>query len=400
MEQTITDAEKDKQRVEKRLNKEPLRWAKWKSECYARGIPKISKENSEIILQYVKDMELGINVSVKNVKGARSPRRLNDLKDKLIIFAKKFEQLYGIKDLSKLEEKHAFDLFYRMQHGDLKTKAGENYKSIDTFTKSFKAFWHWHQKVNRKKGVHIEDLTQDLAIKGEKPDWVYMTEIQVRQLADSMGFYYKVLIMFLLDTGIRAPSELSHLKVSNLYNDCKELDIRICKKGSFPRKIKLMFSSELLKDYIQLNKKNPDDYLFPTCPEVVNRNLKKSAVKLFGDITTLGGHKYSQIKMYDFRHCACCYWLPRYPTESALKYRFGWKKSDKINYYSEMLGMRDTICEGDLLIDVTKTELENRLKKVEQENGLLKDKALEFEKYMKIIDELSKRIEKLVPLKK
>ena len=55
--------------------------------------------------------------------------------------------------------------------------------------------------------------------------------------------------------------------------------------------------------------------------------------------------------------------------------------------------MKDTISEGDLLIDVTKTELENRLKKVEYENSMLKDKVAELEKYMKIIDELSKKIE-------
>lgn len=392
----VTNSEKEKLFVEKRLNKEVVRWAKWKSNAYTNGIEGISKENSAIIIQYLKDMEMGMNVSVQNSKGARSPRRLNDLKGKLIIFSKIFERLYGVKDLSKLEETQVFNLFYGMQQGDIKTKSGINYKSVDTSVKAFKAFWHWHMKINRKKGVIIGDITQDLDVKSEKPDWVYLTETQIRQLADSMKFDYKVLIMFLFDTGIRAPLELLHLKVSDLYNDCKELNIRICKKNSFPRKIKLMFCSELLKAYIQIKKKNPDDYLFPICPEVVNRNLKKAAVELFGDSTTLAGHKYSQVTMYDFRHCSCCYWLPRYPTESALKYRFGWKKTEKINYYSELLGMKDTITEGDLLIDVTKTELENRIKKVEQENGLLKDKVSEFEKYMKIIDELSKKIERQI----
>jgi hypothetical protein len=42
------------------------------------------------------------------------------------------------------------------------------------------------------------------------------------------------------------------------------------------------------------------------------------------------------IKMYDFRHSSCCYWLPRYKSENALKYRFGWKKSDMISYYSHL----------------------------------------------------------------
>jgi len=54
-----------------------------------------------------------------------------------------------------------------------------------------------------------------------------------------------------------------------------------------------------------------------------------------------------------------------------LKYRFGWKKSEKIHYYSEMIGMRDTISEEDLLTDVTKTELEKRLTKSENRAEIL-----------------------------
>lgn len=100
--------------------------------------------------------------------------------------------------------------------------------------------------------------------------------------------------------------------------------------------------------------------------------------------------------MYDFRHNSCCYWLNRYPTESGLKYRFGWKKSDKIHYYSEMLGVKDNITKDDLLIDVTKTELENRLKKIENENQLLKAKVEEFDVYMLKFDELSRKIEERV----
>ncbi len=92
--------------------------------------------------------------------------------------------------------------------------------------------------------------------------------------------------------------------------------------------------------------------------------------------------------MYDFRHISCCYWLPRYKSESALKYRFGWKKSDKIHYYSEMLGMRDTISEEDLLVDITKTEIEKRLSKAENENELLREEMDELREQGKMIKKL------------
>ena len=199
---TIQDSEKDKKLVEKYLNQYKERWDKWKAECYSKGVPNISKENSDLLIQYLKDMEIGFNISSMSQKGPRSPRRLVDIKDRMIILFKKFEQLYNITDITVLAEAQIFGLFYGMQKGDLKTKTGANYMSIDTFSKTFKAFWHWHMKVNRKKGASIEDITQDLDAKGEKPDWVYLTEKQIRQLADSMSFDYKVLIMFLLDTGL------------------------------------------------------------------------------------------------------------------------------------------------------------------------------------------------------
>ena len=388
-----TERERHSVRMDKRLHKEKDRWIRWKETALKEGIQGVSVENSKLILQYVLDMEVGLNVSAKSCKGARAPRRLNDLKDKLILFSKWFKECYRVDDLSKLTEIQTVGLFHDLREGNLKTKSGKNYKDIGTITNSLKAFWHWYIKVNRKGGVTVEDVTQDLDIKSDKPDWVYLDEKQLFELVNSASFEHKVLILFLIDTGLRPPLELLPIKVSDLYEDCTQLNIRVCKKNSFPRKIKLMLSTELLRQYIRIKNKKPDDFLFSICPEVINRNLKKYALNLFGDVVTLAGHKYSQITMYDLRHNSCCYWLSRYKSESGLKFRFGWKKSEKIHYYSELLGMKDTISEEDLLDDVTKTELENRLKKVEHENLLWKEKVVEFEKYMKLIDEISKKIE-------
>ena len=97
------------------------------------------------------------------------------------------------------------------------------------------------------------------------------------------------------------------------------------------------------------------------------------------------GENYSNLTMYDFRHVSCCYWLPRYKSESALKYRFGLKKSDKIHYYSELLGMKDTISEEDLLIDVTKTEIEKRLNQSEKDKELMQERINSMEEQMKEI---------------
>ena len=350
------------------------KYLKWKEKVKGEDhIEDISKENSDLILRYIFDMEIGINVSAKVARGARSYSRLNSLKQAMVFLSKKFKEYYNIQNLADITEDDAIGFFAKIRSGEIRKKDGDVYKSAGDMVNAFKAFWHWYQKVNRKKNVDIEDITVDLDTSVEKPKWVYLNEEQIKRLCGSAKYKYKILIMFLYDSGIRSPTELMNIKVSDLYNDCKELNIRDEISKTFGRKIKLMFSSDLIKEYIKEMKFEKDDQLFAICPTVVNRYLKRLAHKLFGDEVSEAGEKYSKLTMYDFRHCSCCYWLPRYKSESALKFRFGWKKSDKIHYYSEMLGMRDTISEDDMLVDVTKTELENRLLKTEKDYEILKE---------------------------
>ena len=346
---------------------------KWKDRVID-GIDGISISNSDIILQYISDMENGLNISSKSMKGPRSYIRLNNLRQRMTFLAKQVEQHCTV-DLTELTEEQVIKFFNSMRNGTIKRQDGKCYRSVVDFVKPFKAFWHWHMKVNKKKGFEISDITEDVDASSSKPRWVYLTQEQIKKLCDNAKPEYEVLIMFLYDTGIRSPTELINVRVSDIHEDFKKLNIRqeIVKKGSFSRKINLMLCSDLLKRYVRDKCLQGNDQLFNISPPVVNQYLKRLAKRVLGDGESLAGEKYSNLTMYDFRHCSCCYWLPRYKSESALKYRFGWKKSDKIHYYSELLGMKDTISEEDMLIDLTKTEIEKRLLKTEQENQILKE---------------------------
>tara|TARA_R110002167_G_scaffold105496_9_gene271362 strand:+ start:16536 stop:17693 length:1158 start_codon:yes stop_codon:yes gene_type:complete len=374
------------------------RWESWKTKACQNGISRVSSTNSKIILQYLLDMEMGLNVASVSSKGPRSPIRLNTLREKLVFLARHFENRFYLDDLTKLTEEQLLSLFADLNNGLIKNRSGKKYLSIVTYSKIIKAFWHWHQKRSKKQGVVVLDVTADLDSFYEKPKWVYLNEHQVWKVINSAKYDYRALFTFQLDSGIRSPTELINVKVSDLYKQCKEVEIRheTAKRGSFGRRIKLMLSSELLQEHIKRNQLGPDDYLFDIVPQSVNKYLKRLTVNLLGDEVSEAGKRYSEISMYDLRHIACCYWLPRYKSESALKYRFGWKKSDKIHYYSEFLGMRDTIAEEDLLVDVTKTELEQRMIKLERENQLLKDKLDNIEKALLVIDKLTVEIEKQV----
>jgi len=367
------------------------RYLAWK-EKYTQGIAGISKENSNLALQYLENMESGINIALGSVKGSRSYSRLLSLKNRMIFFSKKFKESYNLDDITKIKEEQLIGFFSSLKRGTIKREDGCDFKSVDTYAKVFKAFWHWWMKSNKKKGIEINDITLDLDTKQEKPDWVYLTEEQVKKLCDNAKFEYKILIMFLFDTGIRAPTELFNVKVSDLFNDFKELNIREETSKTFGRRIKLMLCTDLIKEYIKIKKLNPEDYLFNFTPCGVNQYLKRLATKVLGDGVSEAGQKYSEVSMYDFRHCSCCYWLPRYKSESALKYRFGWKSSDKIHYYSELLGMKDTIAEEDMLIDTTKTEIEQRLLQSEKKNEILQDRIASMEKEIQKITEVTNKL--------
>ena len=250
-------------------------------------------------------------------------------------------------------------------------------------------------KVHRKKGIDIRDITLDLDTSKEKPDWVYLTEDQVKQICAGAEYKYEVLIWFLFDSGIRAPTELVNVKVSDFLNDYKELNIREECSKTFGRRIKLMLSNGLIKEYIKSKNLTSEDYVFPIDHSVVNRTLKRLAKKILGDKVSPAGQKYSELTMYDFRHNSCCYWLPRYKSESALKYRFGWKKSEKIHYYSELLGMRDTIAEDDMYVDITKTELEKKLERSDKDKAILQEKVHTLELQMVQIIELVNQLKNI-----
>lgn len=374
------------------LYKDKERYLKWKQDVEKSGIKGLPKENSDLIVRYISDMENGLNVSAKSVKGSRSFIRLNTLRVRLAFVFRGLEVGFGIRNISDLKEEHICKFFNTMRNGSLKRKDGKEYQSVRDYVKCFKAFWHWYQKVNRKEGKEIDDITSDLDVSAEKPKWVYFNEEQVKRLCDNAKYEYKVLMLFLFDSGVRSPSELLNIRVSDLSNDCKELNVREETSKTFGRRIKLMLCPNTLKGYIKDKQLNPEDYLFSINPLVVNRYLQRLAKRLFGDKISEAGSKFSELTMYDFRHCSCCYWLPRYKSESALKYRFGWKKSDKIHYYSEMLGMKDTISQEDLLVDVTKTEIEKRLIETEKENTILKDRVVFMENKMEEILQLTKTL--------
>lgn len=365
----------------------------------------LTKENTDILRQYLKDMEIGKNVNPKSKRGGRGYGRLIDLRSKLKNLFILFQKHLNKKDITKLTSDELLSFFHDMRKGKIMSiSRGTPYKSTGIYVKRMKSFWNWYQRAQRKKGFNIDDITIDLDGKDPKPKFNYFTAKQVQKLSDHVKFFYKVLILFLFDSGIRAPTELLNVRKKDFNWDdktnCYILHIREEISKSFGRKIKLLLCSEVLKDYLQ--KFNSDDQVFNIVkPHKMNDYLRRTGYKVLKigkKITGEKGYDWYQdgLTLYDFRHSSACYWLRRYKGETALKYRFGWKKSDMVFYYSEFLGLKDDIREEDLYVDITKPDLQKQIEKQQQETELIKEQFKKNEASMKEqISQLSEIILKL-----
>lgn len=364
-----------------------------------KEIEGVSDKNSKLIVNYLNDMEMGFNVSSQ--KGARGYARLCNLKQRMGFIAKKLEELYNKKDITRSTEKEIVSFFNEMRNGSIKSRSGKNYISTADYVWVFKAFWHWYIKVSKKEGKIIEDITIDLDTSQVKePTFVFLEDKEMRAFLNRCKWEHKVLGYFCYDSGIRSPTELMNVRVSDLIWDDKEkiytLTIRDEVAKTFGRKIKLMFSSQELKNYIEQKNLSDDDVVFPINPLSVTKYYQRNVIKVFGKTAekkTKGGEVFKRFSLYDFRHNSACYWIPRYKNESGLKYRFGWKKDNMIYYYTKMLGHKDTITKEDLFVDITKTELEQQLETEKKSRQLLQEQVTEMGSKIEMFDKVMPAIE-------
>ena len=347
----------------------------------ARGMPLegVCYGDAKLIRRYLQDMEQGLNVAGT---GALGPSRLYALVTKLRIVTEGMTTVYGEKPLQERTDKEVVGFFNAMRRAEFLTTRGKPYKSLPDYAKAFQAFWHWYQRTEEQRGGAVRDITRYIDKSPQQEHaFVYLTTDEVKRLAQHARYEYRVLIWFLFDSGIRAPTELMNVRVRDLTpmetGGGYVLKISDEAAKTFGRQIKLLLCGSHLEEYIRTEGLAPDEFVFHRIPRVANQYLKRLAVRVFGDRMTKAGKRIGQLTMYDFRHCSACYWVPRYKRSSgymAMMYRFGWKRMEMIHYYTKLLGMQDTITEDDLLIDGEgKTRLEKDLSQERSDSSMLRE---------------------------
>lgn len=203
-------------------SKSKERYLRWQHQTKHR-IPELTPSTSDTIRRYLYDMERGINVAKGSKRGGRSYRRLNGLRHRMLFLAKAFQERVGLSSLVDVTEEQLHDFFFGMRSGQIRKQDGGRYRSTGDYVKDFKSFWHWHMKAQKKQGKQVNDICEELDNTTEKPPWVYLTHKDVQWLCNNAKYEYRVLMMFLYDSGIRPPGELINVKVSDLSEDYTKL---------------------------------------------------------------------------------------------------------------------------------------------------------------------------------
>lgn len=151
----------------------------------------IQQSDSEIILQHLRDLEIGRNVN--GSKGVRSYGRLNTVRSRLKGLSEIIFNETG-KNLISVSEEELIRVAKKMRDGTILTNKGKAFRASGDYFQAYKAFWNWYKKIQKKEGKAVEDKTEYLDTTRDKPKFNYLTFDQVKTLADSSKYVYKVMI--------------------------------------------------------------------------------------------------------------------------------------------------------------------------------------------------------------
>src|ERR1043166_4290465 len=277
----------------------------WKSEALEHGVRNLKPQHGRLLLSYITDMERGQNIGRRSKKGGRSYIRLNALRVRISQLFQRLEQR-GVKDVRRLEEQTIHTFFDDMKKGRITRLDGTPYSSIRDHVRDFKSFWHWLIKVSKKEGKELRDISEDLDSRKNQHSFVYFTREELERLLPYFRPDEQVMCLFMFDTIIRAPTELSNITLSDVSPDFSELNIRDEIAKTYGRRIKLLLCKDALFRYVNEKKLQPTDFLFTFSYRNFTKKLKKVARQVFGDVMTKGGYAFSELSMYDFRHSGAC----------------------------------------------------------------------------------------------
>lgn len=337
-------------------------YEKWENQLTPKYIEEgLTKPNSILFVKYVKDLARNNSIGYAN-------RNRSKIKGIVLGMQRK-----GIKDITKANIKEIEDYFYELKE--------QGYS--DDYSKRWNAFYNWYKQINRREGIVVPDLTLILKNFRKKENsesvFVWLTKEQFDNFRSYFDEDKQTILLFAFDSLIRFPTEILSLKVEDIFEKKGEVWVNIPTEISktIGRKFNLVYSGELIKDYIKRHNKKLNDYLFEFNPIMFNREMQKIAKQLWGDKKSEGGEFYKAITGYDLRHSGSIHFRQLFQKTGQsldlLRERGGWNNFDMINYYTKRLGLDGHIQKEKLLLEEDKTKIENELEELKFKTNLIEE---------------------------
>lgn len=337
----------------------------------------LTKVNSDIFIKYLFDMEIGANVGKNAKKGPRGYLRLNTVRTRLKqIF--RWLQKRGIDDVTTTTARQIMGLFNDIREGGIKTVKGEKYseRSNADYAEVFSSFFHWWIRINRKEGREVSDITEDLSKQKEESKFVWITKDEFEKMLPYFSEDEQVMLLFVFDSLIRAPTELMSLKVKDVFERDGNVWVNIPKeitKTGFSRTLNLLYSGEPLIKYIRRRDAGAIDYLFDFSYREMGKKIQQVAARIFKNRISQGGEYFNNMTLYDLRHSGAIHLRilaqkTKKISLDAIRQRGGWKDFDMLNYYTRFLGLTGEIDKNDLLIEQDKSQLEKEIEGLKKNN--------------------------------
>jgi len=352
----------------------------WKSELTPKYIEEgLTKQNSKLFINYILDMEQGINIPKKAVKGGRSPQTLNRLRIKIKTIFKGLQEM-GVNDVSKVTYAEITKHF----------KLWEEQGHTTDYAKRFTAFWNWWMTKNRREGKVIQNICEDLRTTGKtETDFVWITKEEFDNFRKYFNKEKQLCLLFCYDAIVRAPSELFGLKVENIYvknNDEVWVNIPDEISKTFGRHFNLVYCGNEILKFIE--GKDPEEPLFKINYISFTKEIQRVAEQVFGNKKSQGGEFYKKITLYDLRHSGAINFRQLFQKTGqsldSLRHRGGWKTFKMIDRYTKLLGLDGHINKEKFLLGEDRTRLEKELEEIKEKN-----KAI-VEMQFKLIKEIEK----------
>ena len=314
----------------------------------------IISENKVLILEFVRDCELGKTVkgkAKKKIGPARCHKYLTILTNLSDYFNKPFEQV----------TQEDMENFISDLENDRYRKSNDRCYSDETkvdYKKSIKKFWKWWQGKNQ----YYPEIVEWIETFIKEKEISSITKADIESMINQTGsLRNKALLMVLFDSGARIEELLNvRLKKEHLFwNDqinCYLIRLEFSKTK--PRTVSIPLCTKYINDWLDVHpaKENEQAQLFP----VNYCNIVNIIQRL--------GKKVLNKRVYPhlLRHSSATYYANKIKSPYKLCYRYGWTMASKmVNRYIDRAGIND--------IEIAETVKEDEILTAKKE----RDEAIE-----------------------